>query len=53
MGKKSISGYEILDEHIGLYFLELRNNLLVKKYLKSLMRIRDSGSGIFLTLDPG
>jgi hypothetical protein len=35
----------------GSYFRELRNNLIVLKYLNYLMRIRYSG--IFWTLDPG
>jgi hypothetical protein len=48
MGRKSASG--IRDEQPGTYFLELRLNhffcFLGLKYLNSLMRIRDPGSGL-------
>jgi hypothetical protein len=55
MGQKSRSGsgIRIRYEHPRSYFRELRNNFVGKKYLNSLMRIRNPGSGIFLTRDPG
>jgi hypothetical protein len=42
-------GSGIRDEQLGSYFLELRNHFLHflgLKYLNSLMRIRDPGSGM-------
>jgi hypothetical protein len=55
MGKKSGSGSGIRDEQPRSYFLELRNHVFGLKYLNSLMRIRDTGSGIRdgNNLDPG
>jgi hypothetical protein len=47
MDKKSGSGSGIRNEQPGSYFLELRNQSLVLKYLNSLMRIRDPGWGKF------
>ncbi len=45
----------IRDEQPWSYFLELRNNFLGLKYLNSLMRIRDLGSGMetIRIQDPG
>jgi hypothetical protein len=49
MGRKSASGSRIRDEQPGSYFLELRIHFFgLKKYLNSLMRIRDGDSS-----DPG
>jgi hypothetical protein len=49
MGRKSASGSGIRDEQPRSYFLELRNHFFVffgLKYVNSLMRIRDPGSGM-------
>ncbi len=46
MGRKSASWSGIRDEQPGSYFLELRNHFWGLKYLNSLMRIRDQGSGM-------
>jgi hypothetical protein len=55
MGRKSASGSGIRDEQTGSYFLELRNHFFGLKYLNSLVRIRDLGSGMETVLirDPG
>ncbi len=48
-GRKSTSGSRIRDEQPGSYFFELRNHFLPflgLKYLNSLMRIQDPGSGM-------
>ncbi len=42
----------IRDEHPGSFFQDLRNSFKSKK-LKFFEADPDSGSGIFLTLDPG
>jgi hypothetical protein len=39
-------GCKIRDEQLGSYFLELRNHFFSLKYLNSLMRMEDFGSGI-------
>jgi hypothetical protein len=41
MGKKTGPGSGILNEQIGSYFRELRNQFFWLKYLNYLMRIRD------------
>jgi hypothetical protein len=49
MGRRSASGSGIRDEQPGSYFLELRNpflGFLGLKYINSLMRLQDPGSGI-------
>jgi hypothetical protein len=49
MGRKSASGSGIRDEQPGSYFQELRNHFLIfwgLKYLNSLMRILDPGTGM-------
>jgi hypothetical protein len=49
MGRKSASGSGIRDEQPGSYFPELRNHFFVflgLKFINSLMRIRDLGSGM-------
>jgi hypothetical protein len=47
-GKQIGSGFRIRirDDQPGSYFLELRNHFLELKYLNSLVRIRDPGSGM-------
>ncbi len=52
-GKKEGSGSGIRNEHPGSNFLELRNHFLGLKYLNSLMRIQDPGSGDGKNLYPG
>jgi hypothetical protein len=51
MGKKSRSGIRIRDEQPGSFSESLGSFFGVKKYLNSLIRIRDPES--FVTLDPG
>jgi hypothetical protein len=41
MGRKSASGSGIMDEQPGTYFLKLRNNFFLVKYLNSMMPIRE------------
>jgi hypothetical protein len=41
------------EENPGSYFRKLRNKFLRKKILEFLDADPDTGSGIFLTLDPG